>query len=253
MRTPLIAGNWKMNGRRGDAEALARAVEVKVAALSGVEICVCPPFVHLQAVQSVLSGEHVALGAQNCADAGPGARTGEIAAEMLLDYGVSHVILGHSERRAHYGETDEVIAARYQEAQNAGLIPILCVGETLAEREADQTEAIVGGQIRGVTERLEGTGLGNGVIAYEPVWAIGTGRTATADQAEHMHAFIREQLVMLEGHANASARRILYGGSMKPANAGELLAQPDVDGGLIGGASLDADDFVAICAAAQGG
>jgi len=242
-----------MNGRLSDAEALARAVEVKVAALSGVEICLCPPFVHLQAVQSVLSGQQVALGAQNCADVGLGARTGEIGAEMLLDFGVSHVILGHSERREYYGERDELIASRYQEAQNAGLIPILCVGETLADREADRTEAVVGGQIRGVIERLGEAGLGDGVIAYEPVWAIGTGRTATADQAEGVHAFIRDQLIALEGHANASARRILYGGSMKPANAGELLAQPNVDGGLIGGASLHADDFAAICAAAQGG
>lgn len=253
MRTPLIAGNWKMNGDRGSAEALARAVDRQVSALHGVEIAVCPPFVHLEVVRGVLSNGPVSLGAQNCADAGPGARTGEIAADMLVDLGVSHVILGHSERREHYGETDALIAARYSQALEAGLVPILCVGETLEEREADRTETVVGGQLKGVVERLGQRGLGAGVIAYEPVWAIGTGRTATAEQAEAMHAFIRAQLEALEGHSAASARRLLYGGSMKPANAAELLAQPDVDGGLIGGASLNAEDFAAICAAAQGG
>lgn len=253
MRTPLIAGNWKMNGQRGDAEALARAVDQKVSTLEGVEICVCPPFVHLDVVRGALGDRGIALGAQNCADAGPGARTGEIAADMLVDLGVSHVILGHSERREHYAETDALIAARYSQALAAGLIPILCVGETLEEREADRTEAVVSGQLRGVAERLVHSGLGPGVIAYEPVWAIGTGRTASAEQAQAMHAFIRAQLVDIEGRAAASARRVLYGGSMKPANAAELLAQPDVDGGLIGGASLDAEDFAAICVAAQGG
>ncbi len=250
MRTPLIAGNWKMNGLRRDAEALARDVAAAVTASEGVEVLVCPPFVHLDAVGVVLADSGISLGAQNCADAGQGARTGEVAADMLVDMGATHVILGHSERREFYGEDDGLVAGRYRQALEAGLTPVLCVGETLSERDAGQTEAVVAGQIRGITDRLGADSLGPGVIAYEPVWAIGTGRTASAEQAQAMHAFIRAQLAGIEGESAASARRLLYGGSMKPGNAAELLAMDDVDGGLIGGASLDAGDFAAICAAA---
>lgn len=252
MRTPLIAGNWKMNGLSADARTLAKAVDDGIQQTQGVETIVCPPFVHMEAVQSVL-GDRVALGAQNCADAPEGARTGEVSASMLADLGASYVILGHSERRQYYAEDEALIAARYAQALASGLRPILCVGETLAEREAGRTEAVVANQLHGVIGRLDaGTGLGNGVIAYEPVWAIGTGHTATAQQAQAMHAFIRETLASHDA-AVAARMQLLYGGSMKAANAAELLAEPDIDGGLIGGASLKPDDFVAICAAAARG
>ncbi|AGY91636.1 hypothetical protein SPICUR_03200 [Spiribacter curvatus] len=252
MRTPLIAGNWKMNGLSADARTLAEAVSDGVQATEGVETVVCPPFVHLPLVRAVL-GNRVALGAQNCADAPTGARTGEVSASMLADLGVGYVILGHSERRQYYGEDEALIAARYAEALAHGLRPILCVGETLAEREADRTEAVVANQLHGVIDRLDAeVGLGNGVIAYEPVWAIGTGHTATAQQAQAMHAFIRQTLALRDSLL-AERMQLLYGGSMKAANAAELLAEPDIDGGLIGGASLKPDDFVAICAAAARG
>ena len=252
MRTPLIAGNWKMHGLSADATALGAAVAERVAGLSGVETVVCPPFVHLAPVAGQLAGG-LRLGAQNCADTARGARTGEIAADMLADLGVDYVILGHSERRQFYAEDEALIAARYAQAVAAGLRPILCVGETLEERDAGRTEAVVAGQINGVIERLAPeTGFAGGVIAYEPVWAIGTGQTASAEQAQAMHAFIREVLAAHDEQL-AARMRLLYGGSMKPANAAELLAQADVDGGLIGGASLDAEDFAAICAAAARG
>jgi triosephosphate isomerase len=252
MRTPLIAGNWKMNGLGDDARHLATAVAQGVAGLGGVEIAVCPPFVHLDTVRDRV-GDALSVGAQNCADAAEGARTGEVSAAMLADLGVRYVILGHSERRQHYGEDDALIAARYAQALEQGLRPILCVGETLEEREADRTESVVASQLNGVIDRLDANiGLGDGVIAYEPVWAIGTGRTATAQQAQAMHAFIRQTLAARDASL-AERMRLLYGGSMKAANAGELLAEPDIDGGLIGGASLKADDFVAICATAARG
>ena len=252
MRTPLIAGNWKMNGLSEDAVALAASVSDRIGGLDAIEIVVCPPFVHLPAVAERLRGGAY-LGAQNCADAPQGARTGEVAADMLADIGVRYVILGHSERRAFYGEDSAMIAARYTQAMESGLRPILCVGETLEEREDGRTEDVVAGQINDVADRLESSvGLGDGVIAYEPVWAIGTGRTATAAQAQAMHAFIRGVLGERDPGL-AGGMRLLYGGSMKPGNAADLLAQPDVDGGLIGGASLNAEDFAAICAAAARG
>jgi len=252
MRTSLIAGNWKMNGRLDDARGLAAAVTRGVAALDGVETVVCPPFLHLESVREAL-GDTVALGAQNCADAPDGARTGEVSAAMLGDLGARYVILGHSERRQYDGDDEASIAARYAQALAQGLRPILCVGETLEEREADRTETVVANQLNGVIDRLDApTGLGDGVIAYEPVWAIGTGHTATAEQAQSMHAFIRRTLAERDA-GMANRMRLLYGGSMKAANAGELLAEPDIDGGLIGGASLKADDFVAICATAARG
>ena len=253
MRTPLIAGNWKMNGSRSDAVNLADELAHHLPDLCDVETVVCPPFVHLEAVRNALTGTAVAIGAQNCADSELGARTGEVAAEMLADLGVGHVILGHSERRQYYAEDDRSIAARYQRAMANGLIPILCVGETLEQRDAGRSEAVVEAQIRGITNLIGADALGAGVIAYEPVWAIGTGRTATAEQAQSMHRYIRDCLVAIEGHDGATERRLLYGGSMKPDNAAQLLAMEDVDGGLVGGASLNAEGFAAICAAVPRG
>jgi len=242
-----------MNGLSADAVALAGALRARLDGLEGVDRVVCPPHIHLAAVADELAQSGIAVGAQNCADAPQGARTGEVAADMIADAGAHYVILGHSERRQYYGEDEALIAARCSQALAAGLRPILCVGETLEAREADRTEATVAAQIHGVLDRLGAEGLGEGVIAYEPVWAIGTGRTASAEQAQQVHGFIRAQLAERLGGATADAMRILYGGSMKADNAEALLAQPDVDGGLIGGASLQADSFAAICTAAARG
>lgn len=243
MRTPLIAGNWKMNGLADAAGALAAEVVTAVAGVSGVDIVVCPPACHLERVAEAIAESNVDLGAQNCAEVPLGARTGEIATEMLTDLGARYVIVGHSERRQFYAESDELIAQRYQRALNAGLRPILCVGETLEARESGQTEAVIAAQVDAVAAVLGEAGFGDGVIAYEPVWAIGTGRTASAEQAQAVHAFIRKRV--------SADLRILYGGSMNADNAEALLEMPDVDGGLIGGASLKADAFAAICAAAR--
>lgn len=243
MRTPLIVGNWKMNGLAGAAAELAGDVAAAVSGFGGVDIVVCPPACHLERVAAVVAGSSVHVGAQNCADAPLGARTGEIATEMLLDLGVQYVIVGHSERREFYFEDDALVARRYRHALESGLKPILCVGETLEAREAGETEQVIAGQVDAVAKVLGTAGFADGIIAYEPVWAIGTGRTASAEQAQAVHAFIRGRV--------ASSVRILYGGSMKADNAQALLAMPDVDGGLIGGASLTADAFAAICAAAR--
>ena len=243
MRTPLIAGNWKMNGLADAATALAGQVVNAVSAVDGVDIVVCPPSCHLERVATAIAGSNVALGAQNCAEVPLGARTGEVATEMLTDLGARYVIVGHSERRQFYAETDELVAQRFQHALGAGLRPILCVGETLEARESGQTEAVIAAQVDAVKAVLGDGGFGDGIIAYEPVWAIGTGRTASAEQAQAVHAFIRERV--------SEDLRILYGGSMNAENAEVLLAMPDVDGGLIGGASLKADAFAAICAVAQ--
>ncbi|MBS3785186.1 MAG: triose-phosphate isomerase [Gammaproteobacteria bacterium] len=243
MRTPLIAGNWKMNGLADAATVLAGQVVDAVSAVDGVDIVVCPPACHLERVATAIAGSNVALGAQNCAEVPLGARTGEVATEMLADLGARYVIVGHSERRQFYAETDELIAQRFQYALGAGLRPILCVGETLEARESGQTEAVIAAQVDAVKTVLGESGFGDGIIAYEPVWAIGTGRTASADQAQAVHAFIRERV--------SADLRILYGGSMNAENAESLLDMPDVDGGLIGGASLKADAFAAICAAAR--
>lgn len=243
MRTPLIAGNWKMNGLADAAAALASDVVKAVSGITDVDIVVCPPACHLERVAGITQGSNVALGAQNCADAPFGARTGEIAAEMLVDLGAGYVIVGHSERRQFYAEDDALIAHRYRRALESGLKPILCVGETLEARESGKTEAVIAAQVDAVAAVLGETGFGDGVIAYEPVWAIGTGRTASVDQAQAVHAFIRERV--------SATVRILYGGSMKADNAEALLQMPDVDGGLIGGASLTAEQFAAICAAAR--
>jgi triosephosphate isomerase len=248
MRRRLVAGNWKMNGSFASARALLGTVRQGVAGLQA-EVAVCPPFVYLESVARLLEGSGAALGAQNVSHEDPGAFTGEIAAPMLRDLGCKYVIVGHSERRALYGEGDGRVADKYARALKEGLVPILCVGELLEERDADQTEAVVARQLDAVLARVGVAGLGAGVVAYEPVWAIGTGRTATPEQAQAVHAFIRGRIA---GHdpAIAGGLQILYGGSVKGANAAGLFAMADIDGGLIGGASLAADDFLAICRAA---
>jgi len=248
MRQPLVAGNWKMNGNRDSAVKLADAV------LQGpdgrkAEVLLCPPFVHLADVSRALKGSGIRLGAQDLCAEDNGAFTGEVSGAMLRDLGCSHVIVGHSERRALFGEDDAWVARKFMAAQKAGLVPILCVGETLAEREAGATHAVVGRQLQAV---LGAAGIGafvQAVVAYEPVWAIGTGRTAKSDQAQEVHALIRG-LLAGEDAKIASAVRLLYGGSVKAANAAELFRMPDIDGGLVGGASLDAAEFLAICTAA---
>jgi len=246
MRPNLVAANWKMNGSRADNQ---RWLQEFRAAPAHCETVVCPPFVYLQDLVQGLVGTAASVGAQNMSDRVAGAWTGEVAAEMLIDSGASWVILGHSERRAAYGESNEIVAAKVERALAAGLKPILCVGETLEQREQGRTQQVVAEQLQAVLQRCPAAQLLAGAIAYEPVWAIGTGRTATPQQAQAVHAAIRSQLAAQDPGA-AVAMRLLYGGSVKPANARELFSQPDIDGGLIGGASLVAADFVAICAAA---
>jgi len=247
MRTTLIAGNWKMNG---DLQSVIGLVEgIKAGDAGNAELVVCPPAVYLMKVGGMLAQSGIALGAQNVCDREKGAFTGEISANMLRECGCRYVIVGHSERRSLYGESDELVAARFEMARQGGLVPILCVGESLDERDSGVTEAVVARQIDAV---LEGSGIeafGQAVIAYEPVWAIGTGQVATPEQAQAVHQFIRQRLAQLDGEI-AQRVQILYGGSMNPANASQLLSQPDIDGGLIGGASLKADDFLAIAQAA---
>ena len=246
----LVVGNWKMNTRREDAVALARAVSEAVGDPGAVGVAVCPPAVWLSEVGEALSGSAVALGAQNMHGADEGAYTGEVAAPMLADLGCRFVILGHSERRQLFGETDAGVGEKVQQALRHGLVPIVCVGETLDEREAGHAEAVV---TRQLDAALEGVTLADSddlVVAYEPVWAIGTGRTAAPEDAQAIHAVLRARMRELLGETGADVQ-LLYGGSVKPANAADLFAQPDLDGGLIGGASLDADSFAAIVAAAR--
>jgi triosephosphate isomerase len=249
MRKPLVAGNWKMNGSRASVDELMGAIEAGLDGLEPVEVAVCPPYVFLPAVGEMVSGTDVGLGAQNVGDHDSGAYTGEVSASMLLEYGCKYAIVGHSERRNVYGESDELVAQRFAAARRAGLTPILCVGELLQEREAGQTEAVVDRQLGAVLD-LEGVGaLRDAVIAYEPVWAIGTGKTATPEQAQEVHAHIRGRLGALD-QAVADQVRVLYGGSVKGSNAADLFSRPDIDGGLIGGASLKAEEFLTICRAA---
>lgn len=239
---PLIAGNWKMNLDRAGAEALARELSGAVAVAAAFEMAVCPPAPYLAPVADVLKGSQVALGAQDCHTAESGAHTGDVAAPMLADVGCTYVIVGHSERRADHGETDAVVRAKAEAARSAGLIPIVCVGETESQRDAGHTLDIVGAQIAGsVPDGLDGSTL---VVAYEPVWAIGTGRTPTVDDVAAVHAHIRQALAAKT--ADSAGVRVLYGGSVKPSNAAELLAVANVDGALVGGASLKAADFLAI-------
>ena len=250
-RIPLIAGNWKMHGSLAESRALVASIAAGIAGAKDVRVLVCPPYVYLSSVADWIAGTEIALGAQDLAEqTGTGAFTGEVAGGMLTDVGCSHVIVGHSERRTLFGETDARVAAKFQAAQAQGLVPILCVGETLEQREAGHTQDVVAAQVQAV---LDAAGIGafaQAVIAYEPVWAIGTGLTATPAQAQEVHALIRGMIAALDATI-AAGLSVLYGGSVKGANAGELLAMDDIDGGLVGGASLNADEFLAICRAAS--
>jgi triosephosphate isomerase len=246
MRTKIIAGNWKMNMTATQAAALVAGIRKELGDGAGpVEVVVCPPFTALKSAADALAGAKIALGAQNMHWESAGAYTGEVSAAMLKDLGVSHVILGHSERRTYFGETDATVNRKAKAALAAGLTPIICVGETLQERETNRMVQVVTTQVTGSLAGL-GADLKKVVIAYEPVWAIGTGKTATSAQAQEVHALIRKVLTQLADAATALTVRIQYGGSMKADNAGELLSQPDIDGGLIGGAALKADSFAAI-------
>lgn len=248
MRKPLVAGNWKMNGDRAGSAKLLDGILAGMSNVKATEVVVCPPAILIPLAAEKLAGSSVAVGGQDLNVNASGAYTGEISGPMLKDSGCTYVIVGHSERRTYYGETDEIVADKYGAAQGYGLIPILCIGETLEEREANQTEQVVDRQLEAVLSKHGIKSFANAVIAYEPVWAIGTGKTATPEQAQQVHAFIRNKLAGLDAKI-ADSCRILYGGSMKPDNAHELRQQKDIDGGLIGGASLQAADFLGICTA----
>jgi triosephosphate isomerase (TIM) len=252
MRRPIVAGNWKMHGSRSENARLVEDLLAKCPATPAATCVLCPPFVYLQEVARALRGSVLSLGGQDvCADA-HGAFTGEISAAMLKDVGCEYVIVGHSERRMLYRESDQLVARKFAAAHGRGLIPILCVGEQLADREAGRTQEIVARQLEVVLELCGAGALEHAVVAYEPVWAIGTGRNAAPEQAQEVHAFIRARIAARDARI-AAATRILYGGSVKAGNAAELFAMPDVDGGLIGGASLKADEFLTILAAAGPG
>ncbi len=247
MRKKIVAGNWKMNTTVPEGVELAKAVAAKSAEVpANVGLVVAPPFTHLASVAEALKGSKVELSAQNCADKEKGAYTGEVSVDMLRSVACQYTILGHSERRQYYGETDEKLVEKTKLALAAGLKVILCVGENLDEREAGKHFDVVSGQTKAVLYNFSAEDMANIVIAYEPVWASGTGKTATAEQAEEIHACIRKVLADKFGAKVADEMTILYGGSCKPSNAKELFAQPDIDGGLIGGAALKADDFIQI-------
>jgi len=252
MRKPFVAGNWKMNTDSHTSISLAESIvsgSLETAG-QGVSVAVCPPFVYLQAVAKALSASSVAVGAQDIYIESQGAFTGEISASMLKDIGCSYALCGHSERRHVIGETDELINKKVAAAIGGGLLPILCVGELLAEREASQTSEVISRQIKSDLAGLSAEKVSAVTMAYEPVWAIGTGLTATPQQAQEVHAFVRGLLAEMYGAQLAEEIRILYGGSAKPGNAGDLMREQDVDGLLVGGASLNADDFIAIIQAA---
>lgn len=244
-RKKIIAGNWKMNKTVADAKALAEAIKIDIGECLDVDVVLCPPFTALGAVSGIVDDCHIKLGAQDMHWEPEGAYTGEVSSGMLRDLYCNYVILGHSERRTYFGDTNETVNKKVKAAIAGMLVPIVCVGETLEERESGTTEAVVREQVE---KSLAGLGddLQKVVIAYEPVWAIGTGKTATPEQAQEVHKFIRKLLTEIGGSGVAEGIRIQYGGSMKPANAAELLEQPDIDGGLIGGAALEARSFVEI-------
>lgn len=246
MRRQIIAGNWKMHKTVSEAVQLAKFIRLGTMGITQPEIVVCPPFTALESVYQIIRDSNVKLGAQNVFWEEEGAYTGELSSKMLLTVGCEYVILGHSERRFHFGETDQMVNRKVRSALAAGLIPIICVGERLEDREAGGTETVVERQIRGAYEDLSGEEAVKAVIAYEPVWAIGTGRTATPEQANEVHRFIRGLLSRLYDGRVAGEVRVQYGGSVKPENAGELLRQPDIDGALVGGASLEANSFIQI-------
>jgi len=250
-RTPLIAGNWKMHMTVAEAEAFVAALLPQVAAAEGVDVAICPPFTALPVMVDSVRGSRVQVLAQNMHEAGSGAFTGEISASMLTEIDVDGVLLGHSERRQHFGEADRSLQVKVPAALDAGLLPVLCVGETEAEREQGETERKLRHQVREGLAKVEEARIGDVVIAYEPIWAIGTGQVATPDQAQEAIGFIRA-LVGDRSREQAQRTRVLYGGSVKAENAAELMALPDVDGALVGGASLEAQSFAAIVAAARG-
>ena len=251
-RRKFVAGNWKMNGTHVSAQSLVDAIDA--AQLAGdtgdVDIAVFPPYVYLGGLVARYAKSRIAFGAQEVSEHALGAYTGEVAAGMVRDIGATHTLVGHSERRQYHVESDDQVALKFAAALAADLVPVLCIGETLEQRNANETESVIAGQLDAVLARNDVTAFSKAVIAYEPVWAIGTGHTATPAQAQEVHAFIRSKLARIDATIGGSVR-ILYGGSVKPGNAAELFAQADIDGGLIGGASLVATDFLAICAAAR--
>ncbi len=244
MRRSLVVGNWKMNGTRSSAESLAKGI---IAGLGSdiADIAICVPYVFLSDVGQIVKNTRLALGAQNVADKPSGAYTGEVSATMLKEFACKYALVGHSERRTYYGDTDQSVAARFCQAQEQGVIPVLCIGETLEQRQQEQTFEVITAQLDAVVELAGIAAFSNAVIAYEPVWAIGTGLTATDEQAQEAHHFIRQYL-SAKDQTVAESIQILYGGSAKPDNALGLFAMPDIDGGLIGGASLDAESFLKI-------
>lgn len=245
MRQPLIMGNWKMNGSRQDGLQLAKALAEGLGSVQQ-EVAVCVPFVYISDIRGALAGSPIAVGSQNVADQTSGAYTGEVSAAMLADCGVKYALVGHSERRSYYGDTNQSVARRFVEAQKQNVIPVLCVGETLEEREQDRTFQVVDEQLDAVIDAAGIDAFSKAVIAYEPVWAIGTGKTASDEQAQEVHQYIRQQIAK-RSQAIADKVQILYGGSVKADNAKGLFAMPDIDGGLVGGASLDAKGFLQIC------
>jgi len=249
MRTTLVAGNWKMNGTRDSIKVLLDGINAGMADVK-CQVAVCAPAIYISDVKTHLNGSKVALGAEDVNENDKGAFTGEISTSMLKDFAVEYVIVGHSERRAIYKESDQLVAKKFAATRAAGMIPVLCVGELLEERESGITEQVVARQLTAVIDLQGISALADCVIAYEPVWAIGTGKTASPDQAQAVHAFIRG-LIAEQDKAIADKIQILYGGSVKGSNADELFAMADIDGGLIGGASLQAEDFLAICRAGK--
>ncbi len=245
-RIPIIAGNWKMNKTTAEARDLATKLIPLVSGVTGREIVLAPPFTSLQAVSDAIKGKNIGLSAQNMHWEDKGAFTGEVSAEMLLDLGCKYVIIGHSERRQYFGETDETVNKKVKQALKKGLLPIMCVGETLAEREAGKLNEIISRQVTGGLKDLTSEDMKKVVVAYEPVWAIGTGKTATPDQANEVHALIRQKVKSLYSAEIAEGLRIQYGGSVTPENVSTLMAMPDIDGALVGGASLKPESFAAL-------
>ena len=250
MRQPLVAGNWKMNGSRESVKALLDGIKAGMGDVTTAEVAVCSPHILLGYVQKQLDGSAIAWGGQDISAHESGAYTGETAGGMLAEFGCKYVIIGHSERRQYHGESNEDVAEKFAAARKAGLVPIFCIGETLEQRESGTMEDVLAGQVDAVISACGADMLGEGVIAYEPVWAIGTGKTATPEQAQEVHAWIRNRVAQSSAEV-AEKIQILYGGSMNPGNASDLLAQADIDGGLIGGASLKPADFLAVCTAAN--
>ncbi len=249
-RQPLVAANWKMNGNLASMKPLVDAIKAGLEGANKTEVAICAPFVYLPELMQRLEGSDIACGAQNVSEHEAGAYTGEISTAMLSDFACQYIIVGHSERRSLYAESDELVANKFVQVQSAAMVPILCLGEQLAEREAGSTETVVARQLDAVVDRVGIAAFSQAVIAYEPVWAIGTGKTASKEQAQEVHAFIRQRLAQQDSTIAASLR-ILYGGSVKADNANELFSMADVDGGLIGGASLKAEDFLTICQATR--